>query len=378
MSLSDENIRTIDHLILRAANEEGDVSDDLVVISDVSVDSGGGFSLDWDPFVLPGPFSPTENPVEIDSVMTGDIRDESSACGEVTGDIVSFGMDLAGSTFATAKWEDRILGTPASCDEEGDTLLSPIETCPDMPVGRVLNFPSGGMDREYELHIPDDYVEGTATPLVFVLHGIGSSIDHMLGAENLLEEANRTGHIIVTPQALERGGTAAWDPVGEPGYNSDITLFDDLLTCMSEQYTIDPDRVHVTGMSLGGIFTGTLISSRSDVIASAAPFSGGLFRTKSDGWQPIPTVVSWGGPSDIYYGQDFEALAASMSNRLKEDGHFVVRCNHNLGHSLNAQVWPYTFRFFMDHPRDVTTLPYDGTGLPDEFPDYCSIMTAVD
>jgi len=376
MSVSDENVRSIDHLILRAANEDGDVSSDLVEISNVSVDEDGQFSLNWDPFVLPGPFSPTDNPVEIHSVMAGDIRDESFACGEVTGEIVSFEMDLAGSSFATAKWEDRILGTPASCDEEEDAQLSPIETCPEMIAGRSLDFPSGGLEREYELHIPDDYTAGSAAPLVFVFHGIGSNIDQMLGAENLLMEANRTGHIIVAPQALERGGTTAWDPVGEPGYNADITLFDDLLTCMSDQYTIDPDRIHVTGMSLGGLFTGTLISARSEVLASAAPFSGGLFRSKSDGWQPIPTVVSWGGPSDIYYGQDFEGLAFSMSNTLKEDGHFVIRCNHNLGHSLNADVWPYAFRFFIDHPRGETVLPYEGAGLPDEFPDYCSIMTA--
>ena len=287
-------------------------------------------------------------------------------------------MDLAGSTFAGIPWEDRILGTPSACEAGGLEPVDRIESCPVIEAGRMLDFPSGGSDREVELHIPDSYVSGTPTPLVFVWHGIGSSIDGMLGSENLLEEANETGHIIVAPQALDRGGTAAWDPVGGPDYNLDVVLFDDLLTCMSEQYTIDPERVYATGMSLGGIFTGTLISSRSDVLASAAPFSGGLFRPKSDGWVAIPTVVSWGGEEDIYYDQDFDVLAGQMVDALGNDDHFVIQCNHGLGHSLSAELWDYTFQFFADHPRGVTPAPYAGVGLPDVFPDYCSIATGTE
>jgi hypothetical protein len=131
-------------------------------------------------------------------------------------------------------------------------------------------------------------------------------------------------------------------------------------------------------MSLGGIFTGTLISSRSDVLASAAPFSGGLFRPKSDGWVPIPTVVSWGGEEDIYYDQDFDVLAGQMVDALGNDDHFVIQCNHGLGHSLSAELWDYTFQFFADHPRGVTPAPYAGVGLPDVFPDYCSIAAGAE
>ena len=127
-------------------------------------------------------------------------------------------------------------------------------------------------------------------------------------------------------------------------------------------------------MSLGGIFTGTLIATRSDVIASAAPFSGGIFREKVDGWVPIPTLLSWGGEDDTYYGQNFHDLAALMTERLVGDGHFTISCNHGLGHSLSGELWPYAFRFLMDHPRGVDPLPYGTEGLPEEFPEYCSIV----
>jgi len=374
MSMDESGARTIDNIILRAANDEGEVSEDLAVAGGIPVGEDGAISVDWPLFTLPAVFSPTSGDVDIKSVMVGTVRNEDFACGEVTGDIVSFEMDLAGSTFGTTPWEDRILGTPSSCTNEQLEEIPRITDCPTMSAGRSSDFTSGGVDREYELHIPDDYDGSAATPLAFVLHGIGSSIDGILGSENLLEEANRTGHIVLAPQATERGGTAAWDPVGPPGFNLDVALFDDLLTCMSEQYNIDSTRVHVTGMSLGGLFTGTLISSRSEVIASAAPFSGGLFRPKSEGWQPIPTLVSWGGPEDTYYGQDFDSLAYSMIDQLSGDGHFVVSCDHGGGHTVRAELWPYAFRFFQDHPQGVEPAPYLDTGLPSEFPEYCSIV----
>ena len=374
MSEDEDGNRTVDNVILRAANDEGEVSEDLATASGIAVDEDGNVEVDWPLFTLPAAFSPTSGDVDIKSVMSGQIRSEDFICGEVTGEIVSFEMDLAGSTFGTTRWENRILGTPSGCPGAELQEVERIADCPVMTEGRTSDFPSGTTPREFELHLPEGYDGSTPTPLVVVLHGIGSSIEAMLGSANLLEEASRTGHIIIAPQALERGGTAAWDPIGEPAYNLDIALFDDMVNCMSEQYNIDSDRVHVTGMSLGGIFTGTLIATRSDVIASAAPFSGGLFREKVEGWVPIPTLVSWGGEDDTYYGQDFHNLAALMTERLLGNGHFVINCNHGLGHSLAAEVWPYAFRFLMDHPRGVEPLPYDGVGLPEEFPEYCSIV----
>ena len=168
-------------------------------------------------------------------------------------------------------------------------------------------------------------------------------------------------------------GTAVFDPIGDPAYNHDIVFFDDLLTCISEQYSIDASRIHVTGMSLGGLFTGTLITTRSDVIASAAPFSGGIWRNKVDGSVAIPALVSWGGPEDTAQGQDFNALGQEMADILVEDGHPVFTCNHMQGHEFENDFWTWTFRFFTDHSQGVTT-PYTA-GLPSEFPSYCEVAS---
>jgi dienelactone hydrolase len=374
MSADDDDARTIDSIIMRAVNADGDVSEPMSSAEAVPVGADGSLSVNWGPFILPADFSPTGGMVELDAVMEGKVLSDSMICGDVNGAITSFSMDLEGSTFGTVKWEDRILGTPSACEEVllEDTLR--IVDCPVITEGRTDDFPSAGQEREFQLDLPDAYDGSTPTPVVFNYHGIGGSIDGMLSAENLLEEANRTGHIIITPQALDRGGQAAWDPIGAPNYNQDVVLFDDLLTCVSDQYNIDPQRVHAMGMSLGGIFTGTLVLTRSDVLASAAPFSGGLMNFQAEGWQPIPTVVSWGGEDDFILDQDFDLLARSMMDTLSEDGHFIVGCDHGLGHALAPEVWPYAFQFFSDHPQGVDPLPYELAGLPSEFPSYCFMV----
>jgi len=374
MSVDEDDVRTIDSISMRAANPEGDVSEPMSSAEAIPVGADGSLVVDWGSFTLPAAFSPTGGAVDLEAAMVGSILSESMLCGEVTGSITSFSMDLEGSTFGTVKWEDRILGTPSACEEVLLEDTPRIVDCPVMPEGRTSDFPSADQEREFELVLPDGYDGSTPAPIVFTYHGLGGSIEGMLDSENLLDEANRTGHIIIAPQAMDRGGQAAWDPIGAPRINQDVVLFDVLLTCVSEQYAIDPQRVHVTGMSLGGIFSGTLVTTRSDVLASAAPFSGGLMNPKVDGWEPIPTVVSWGGEDDISNGQDFNALAATMMDSLSEDGHFTVGCDHGLGHSLAAEMWPYAFRFFLDHPKGVDPLPYTSTALPSEFPDYCFIV----
>jgi len=373
MSLSDDGQRTMDTFILRASDGADQVSEDLATVTMIPVDSGGGFSVDIPMFTLPGEFSPTSNPVDIDSVMTGEVRSSDFFCGEVSGSIVSFEMDLDGSTFAGSPWRDRILGAPTACEETQLEDLARVTDCPALEHGRNTGVVSGELEREVELILPEGHDPASATPLLIALHGIGSTIDAMVEGTELREHASAGGFIVAAPGALDRGGTAAWDPVGAPGVNEDIVLIDDLITCVTEQHGVDPDRVYVTGMSLGGLMTGTLLSTRSDVFAAAAPFSGGFMTAPSADTLPIPTLVSWGGSEDTYYGQDFDYLAGQMLDVLSQRGHGVIACNHGQGHSLDPDFWPWALGFLAAHTRGEMDLAFSSP-LPDLFPDFCQVQ----
>ena len=127
-------------MILRAANDEGEVSEDLAVATNIAVDGDGNISVDWPLFTLPAAFSPTSGDVDIKSVMNGQIRSEDFVCGEVTGEIVSFEMDLAGSTFGTTRWENRILGTPSGCPGAELEEVERLSDCPVMEEGSTTDF----------------------------------------------------------------------------------------------------------------------------------------------------------------------------------------------------------------------------------------------
>ena len=374
MSANDDGDRTIDSIQMRAANDAGEVSEVMSSAEDIAVSADGTLSLDWGSFVLPGPFSPTGGDVVLAAVMNGTILTESNLCGDVVGAIESFDMDLTGSTFGTIGWDDRILGTPSACEEVVYEDLPRLESCPDMVAGRTTDFVSAGVEREFELIVPASYDPAVPAPLTFVLHGIGSSIDAMKEEPAMETGAAAAGHILVLPQANPRGGTVAWDPIAPPGINVDIALFDDLLFCIGEQYTIDESRVHLLGDSLGGIFGGALVATRSEAIASASLNAGGFLQGKTEGAIPIPTLVTWGGVDDVSNGQSFEFLAREMLETLSADGHFAIQCDNGLGHGgPYADTWAYTYRFFADHPQGTIESPYSAAGLPGVFPDYCLI-----
>ena len=129
MSADDDGDRTIDSIIMRAVNVDGDVSEPMSSAEAVPVGADGSLSVNWGPFILPADFSPTGGMVELDAVMEGRVLSDSMICGDVNGAITSFSMDLEGSTFGTVKWEDRILGTPSACPSCFPRVYAQVYTC---------------------------------------------------------------------------------------------------------------------------------------------------------------------------------------------------------------------------------------------------------
>lgn len=194
----------------------------------------------------------------------------------------------------------------------------------------------------------------------------------MLDAGALRPKADASEVILVVPQGDDLGGEPGWDTFSDPRTNVDLVFFDDMLTCASESFSVDPDQIYVTGMSNGGLETGYLIATRSDVIAAAAPLSGGVGTDVVASGYAMPVLVVWGGASDQAFDLDFDALAHEMLTMFGDAGQFVVGCDHGLGHTLDPSFWPWVLQFLVDHPRDRASEPYAG-GLPPVFPDYCAL-----
>jgi predicted esterase len=345
------------------------VSDELGRTESVTV-VDDAFLADFGTATLPPAFSPTGGAVVVEFVLEGTFRADGSACGALDGNIVTLRLPLEGSTFGLVDWSERGERELTGCVEREP--IPRLETCPEIRAGVTTDFPSGDTAREFELVLPTGYDGSESYPLLFAFHGFGGTPASLLDVVDLRDYADLAGLIIVAPLGLDTGNGPLWNVTAAPAFNEDVALFDDLLTCISDQYAVNPDRVYATGMSYGGLMTGMLLTSRTDVLAAAAPFSGGFIRTLDPAAPTRPVIAIWGGETDAAFDQDFDNFATSMTAALVDAGSFVVACDHGEGHVIREDWWPWAIEFLLDHPRG-TDNAYADT-LPEAFPSFCTIV----
>lgn len=359
---------TLTQVDLRAANAQGE-SDVLASVSDVTLGEGGTFELPFGAWTLPGPYAPLGADIDVDVTLEGQFNAPPAPpgmCGIVRGDIVTFDISFGDSTFGGAPVDAP--PPPPSCAGPPQEIPR-IETCPPLVDGANEDFPSAGLERSFLVHVPDTYDAATPAPLVFSFHGFGGNAAGFLSQE-MRDAADAMGAILIVPDGGDRGGTPGFDVVAPPVGNTDLVLFDDLVTCASEQWNIDADRIHSTGMSNGGLMTGYLMSHRDEVLASVAPLSGGISGPYASE-DAIPVLATWGGEDDFAFEQDFHQLSRDMVDASRANGQFVIACDHGMGHTYDDGWWSWVFEFLADHPGTLAEEPY--TEVPASFPDWCTI-----
>lgn len=112
-----------------------------------------------------------------------------------------------------------------------------------------------GMDRTYDVYVPDSYDGETPAPLLIALHPSGADGEMMASISGLNELADEKGFIIAYPE----GPYGYWDyGAGLPEWADVEGVLDDpgyvvgLVNVMKGEYAIDPLRVYVLGYSNGG------------------------------------------------------------------------------------------------------------------------------
>lgn len=139
----------------------------------------------------------------------------------------------------------------------------------------VLNGPSV----PGQLYVPPEAAE-SPRPLVLFLHGAGETGRNNRGQingniDNLLNASKDRGAFLYAPQATTvSGGIYNWD---------DMERTDTVMAVINgaiDEYNIDPDRVYITGLSMGGGGTWNMSSRYPERFAAAVPIAG--VRAASD------------------------------------------------------------------------------------------------
>lgn len=252
-------------------------------------------------------------------------------------------------------------------------------------------FLSGGESRSYRLIVPESYDGSEEYPLVIGWHWLNASSNSFVSKSEMEDAAEQMGVIAVFPDDVEDAYLFNW-PFFEGGQGADeeIEFTLDLMACLDEQYAIDHTQVHGIGVSAGALWLTWLSSTEVvDYLASVMSLSGGLGEAYGY-WameftpreRVFPAFVLNGGSGD-WLGLDFHGASERYVEALQEDGHFVVACEHDAGHDMPPMEAPVEggtkfhalWQFMLDHPYGTAagTSPYDETGLPETYPEWCWI-----
>ena len=118
-------------------------------------------------------------------------------------------------------------------------------------------------------YLPQQYKHGQASPLIMFLHGFNPANPEYVGwwdAHQRHDSVADSRDVIVL--AAHGRGNAQYLGIGDR----------DVLKCIDEakrRFTVDPDRVYLTGESMGGHGTWAIATRHPDVFAAAAPVYGG-------------------------------------------------------------------------------------------------------
>lgn len=255
-------------------------------------------------------------------------------------------------------------------------------------------FRTGSQSRAFYLLVPRDYSPTRRYPVLFSWHWLAGSAQQMIREGQLEEAVNQLGIIAVVPEALSNDAGLVfgfdWPFIEADGQAAELQFFDDMLACVTRQYSVDPRRIHAAGVSAGGLWLTYLSTTpRVNWLASIASLSGGLGQMDpfvSLQWaaqdNKYAALVLWGGPND-HFVLDFQAASQRYRDNLRCDHHFVVQCVHDAGHAVPPLPVPdggtrfgAIWQFLLDHPYGMgpDQSPYLDGGLPSSMPPWCNIV----
>lgn len=140
-----------------------------------------------------------------------------------------------------------------------------------------------GTTRYYDVYIPSSYTPFRKTPLVIVLHFGGGNGEIIEEVTEMSEKAEKEGFIAVYPYGTGpfEKRLLTWNAGYGVGYAyknniDDVGFIQTLIDELQDTFTIDDQRIYITGFCFGASLTYRLGAELSDTIAAIAPISGSI------------------------------------------------------------------------------------------------------
>jgi predicted esterase len=196
----------------------------------------------------------------------------------------------------------------------------------------------------YLLYVPPDYAADPARkwPLLLFLHGAGERGDDLEkvkvhGPPRLIAEGQHFPFIVVSPQC----------PEGEWWLPAQLI---DLVEDICSHYRVDPDRIYLTGLSMGGYGTWATAIEYPDRFAAIAPICGGGDPEKADRIRHIPAWVFHGAKDPVVPLAQSEAMVRALE-QLGAEVRFTVYPEATHDSWTETYANPELYEWLLQHPR---------------------------
>jgi predicted peptidase len=223
----------------------------------------------------------------------------------------------------------------------------------------------------YRLFKPDPYDRTHRYPLILFLHGAGGRgndnqsqiLDGDLTAAGYATESIQSQYpcFILAPQCPtdQRWVEVDWSAQThtQPSHPSDgLRLTMELLSHLQQESSIDPHRLYITGLSMGGYATWDLITRYPTLFAAAVPICGGGDETTAHRILRLP-IWAFHGAQDPAVPV---ARSRNMVSAIRRLGGTVMYTEYpNVDHHswLHAYTEPDLLPWLFSQTRRVNTHP---------------------
>jgi predicted peptidase len=198
------------------------------------------------------------------------------------------------------------------------------------------------VEMDYLLYLPKNYEETKSWPLMLFLHGSGErgsdlELVKKHGPPKLIGEGQSFPFIVVSPQCPE---DERWQPIEL------IALLDDL----EKKYKVDPDRVYVTGLSMGGFGTWALAAHAPERFAAIVPICGGGETHWARNYGKLPVWAFHGAKDTGVPLRRSEEMIEAIKQR---DGNVKLTVYPEAGHDSWTETYdnPQLYQWLLEQKR---------------------------
>lgn len=191
----------------------------------------------------------------------------------------------------------------------------------------MRSYTLGGFTLPYRLFVPENYDPTVAYPLVLALHGAGERgtdnerhiRPHRL-ATSWADPANQSENpaFVVAPQVPPNERWSAEQPVDQSDFTNEELATLAILDSLATEFNIDPNRIYITGLSMGGHGTWDLIARLPHRFAAAAPMSGRADPTQADEILHLPIWAFHGESDTVVPASGSRGIIFAMENLGRE------------------------------------------------------------